>query len=280
MHALVSDSNPKVRREAVLAAARIGATPWSRRGSAITSSRSSRRHCQSRRLRSISTRSPRQFESLPPALQPRAIEMLGRSKTDRHAALISRFLDGSTPQRVAAVTALGRLKAEQYTEQVIRALQDPHPTVRHRTDCRRGAARGKRSAGAICNALSDVDGSVREYAAAGLFRWPSPAALADLTERLDDDYPPARDASLRAMGALGQLAEPPATAMLSDPRARVRRRGSILLGSLQSDAGLTEHIKLLSDDDLNVISAASEDASAASAAPRPVSAACHHRATA
>ena len=260
--ALAADPDAGVRREAVLAAAAAGvpsvaSAALNDRDEAVVAAA----------LRSVASGGDADavaslLARLPAPLKPAAAEALGRLGKPEQAAVLEPLLAGGVADKVAAVAAVAGLKAAGEMDKVRPLLSDENPAVRREAVAALGAiATADERLASAMKALGvsgrsgnpdgpsgDPDPSVREAAARVLTAYPSDQAPAALASWLGDGNTPLHDAAREALVATGDAAVPSAVKLLSDPDPRRREDGSYVLGRLGSDAGLDQHVKLLSFD--------------------------------
>lgn len=256
---LARDADPVVRREAVLAAASLGDTdpvmaalddPSELVKQAALAVAATPEHADK-----IAAMLPH----LPDGLRPLALAALGRMRAVHHADLVVSQLRGSVAVRVAAVEALGKMKATAYGQAVAALLKDPNSTVRRQAMLAlvNLVPVASQQSSAI-SMLSDDDATVRQAAAQVLQGAPTPDAIALLRQQLDNPYRPLHLAARNALATAGPQVIPVAVKMLDEQNPRRREDGSYLLGAYASNAAMDRHIQLLDDPDWGVVAQAAK----------------------
>jgi HEAT repeat protein len=257
--ALLNDSDPRVRREAVLAAAALN------HAHEVTAALDDP-DLAVRRAAIISASTPVQadkiaaiFTTLPAALKPAALAAFGKLKAVNHTDIAVEALHASPAVRLSAVRALGQMRATAQVNSILEMLKDPFPPVRAAAVLAVGeiASDPLRQSTAMAM-LADADPTVQQSAATVLQNAPTTAATDSLLKLLGGGYEPLRQASRRALVAIGPSVAPAAAAMLDSPDPRRREDASFLLGALRSDLNIARHVELLDDTDWGVIRQAAQ----------------------
>lgn len=144
--------------------------------------------------------------------------------------------DPAPSVRATALGALERLGALDDHE-LATALADPDPAVRRRA-CEVAAARPGDDAVALVPLLADADATVVEVAAwaSGERVPPEVGAVARLAElAVGHDDALVREASVAALGAIGDVAGLPAILEATGDKATVRRRAVLALAPFEGD---------------------------------------------
>ncbi len=257
LKALLSDPEPFVVRTAVVSGAAMGDAEFATTGLshadagvriAAMRSASSPRHADA-----IAAA----FPSLSPQLRIEAVKSLGRTGASSHSSLVASLLDEGIAEKVAALDALGAMKATDQLNRALPRLEDAHPSVRRAAilALQGMAPEDVRQARSI-EMLSDSDYSVRTAAAEILRLNPTPAAVEPLVEQLSIDYQLLHDATRGALVAIGAPTIPAAGRLLDDADPRRQEDGSYLLGTLKSDEAIQRHIDLLKSPDWRVVAQA------------------------
>ncbi len=193
-----------------------------------------------------------------------AIRSLGRPSAGAHAPLVAgQLASADLPQALAAIDSLAKMRATSQLAAVRKLLDHAHPTVRRASVAAMSDLAGADEQIAIARRmLADPDLSVRQAAAQLLAAHPSADAVPLLVQQLSAGYRPLHQAARQALVSAASVPLPPAvnaaTKLLDDPDPRRRQDGSFVLGRIKSSAALERHIKLLSDQDWNVVSQAAE----------------------
>ncbi len=188
--------------------------------------------------------------TLPDDEQIAAIAAIGRFGHADLADAIAPFIQKDLPHRVAAIQALGEMKAAAQLDAVVAELSHAHPTVRRialialstiaPAELRQAKARAM---------LADADPSVRAAAADALAPTPDADAAAAMVQLLSDPYRPLHAALRKTLVHPASDAARDATVtavvpMLGDANPRRREDASYVLGRLKSDVALDKHTVL------------------------------------
>ncbi len=197
------------------------------------------------------------LQELDSSAQVLAIDGLARPNASGQAATVAKFLGSSVALKCAAIRALAGMQASTYGPAVVKALDDPHPTVRRcAVEALIGLLSGPQRQDLALRMLGDGDATVRQAAASMLEKLPDARAVPLLIKQLDDEYTPLHDAAREALVAA--RAEAAAGQLLDHRDPRRREDGSLVLGRLKSDAAIERHIALLQDADWKVASQAAQ----------------------
>jgi len=253
----LTDSDPIVRREAVLAAAALddqtAITAALQDASDFVMAAAIAQSVTPGQADQIAEMLPK----LAPHLQILGLDALGRIRPIRHSDVVISFLRDGPAIRASAVRALGRMNTDDYFELISGMLKDPFPTVRREAMLAlAGNPHVFRIQSLATTMLDDPDPTVREAAATVLQTMPTNRAIESLSRQLSDSYQPLHDAARSALAAVGPEIIPLAAAMLLDPNPRRREDGSFLLGACDSKISLDQHIALLDDPDWGVVAQA------------------------
>jgi len=251
---LLADPEPEVRREAILAGATLGDPSFAAAGLKETDELVLRGALNAASTPEHAKQIAARFDGLSPMLKTSALDALGRIGDASQASIAAGQLGGSIPHKVAAIRALGQMKATAQVERVLKMLGDPHPTVRREAvDALSGVASVEVQQQQAIAMLGDEDRSVRHSAAKLLGAVPTADAVDALVKQLYEDYRPLHKAARDALVATGDPSVPAAVKLLDDSDARRREDGSYVLGKLKSDSGLERHIALMDDKDWGVV---------------------------
>jgi len=255
---LAVDADPQVRAEAVRAAAALS------RGDLVTKGLGD---VDTQVIAAaLSVAGAQQSTMLAPliankdeGLQILAINAAARANVASLANAVAAQLGADVPTRVAAVQALGVLRAAGQADEILNLLADANPTVRREAiNALPGVMPAAAAQAHAIHMLTDADESVRTSAALVLAKAPGPAAVAPLIKQLYDPYTPLHETARAALLAAGGAAASAAVNLLDDPDPRRREDGSYLLGMLASSAGFQRHLKLLDDPDWAVVAQAAK----------------------
>lgn len=175
---------------------------------------------------------------------------LGRIGDAKAADLVLPLAKGDVPARLAAMEALGGMKATGQVAVVEATLADPHPTVRRTAVAALQAvasAEARRRHGLAM--LKDPDATVRQSAVELLAANIVPELAQPLATQLPDPYQPLYAAAIKALStstdpAVRQACIDVAVNLLDNPDPRREQDGSFILGHYRSDAALQRHIDL------------------------------------
>ena len=256
VESLLRDESAQVRREAVLAAARLARAHNNPSTAIDRGLDDAQAQVVAAALEAAwaprhAPEIARRVASLPDELKADAALALGRLKAVDQAAAILPLLKGNVLQRSAAVRALGAMGSSAHVDSLLSMLKDPHPTVRREAIAAfaQAADAAPRQARAM-EMLGDSDLTVREAAARVLTPAPSPDTLAPLAAQLEQPYAPLHDAAREALvhpanqqvqTAVSALA----SEMLTHVNPRRREDASYILGRLRSDSSFDQHVELL-----------------------------------
>jgi HEAT repeat protein len=205
------------------------------------------------------------LSALPSETAPLAIAALGRLNANGDATQIVSMMSKSLACRVAALQALGAIKATSQLPVVQENLSDSNPAVRAAAVAAlSGVAGADMQATLAAKMVNDPDQSdgpdpsVQYQSALLLAHAPNVTARDTLAGLLGSDYPGMHDAALSALAALGPDAAPAANALMEDKSAPRRVDGVTLAGLINETSAANKAIALLNDPDATVDVAAAK----------------------
>jgi HEAT repeat protein len=159
---------------------------------------------------------------------------------------IAACLIGSVSERFAALRALAAMGVADSASTITPCLKDGSSVVRREAVLALGrtASGSERQAVAI-RMLDDPDLAVRSAAAELIASDPTDQAVRPLVDQLPKGNQTLRDASRKALIAIGPASIPAAEKLLADANDERKADGSYILGALRSQADSKEQIALL-----------------------------------
>jgi len=161
----LNDPDPRVRREAVFAAAKLNHAEAVTPALDDSDQLVQRAAIASAAISDQADKIARAFANLPAPIKPIVLDALGRMKSAEHADVAVAGLKMSLPIRIAAVRALGEMRATSANDAVVALLGDSSPAVRREaTLALRGTASVEVQQSHAIAMLDDPDPTVRQGA--------------------------------------------------------------------------------------------------------------------
>lgn len=181
-------------------------------------------------------------------------------KDARVSELSARLVSGSVTEKVGAARDLATSRSSEARDALLKALEDPEPSVRQEAALALGFFKGKKGVLSLISMLtSEEDPAVKIAVVEALGQLKNRKATAQLAETLWD---PAVEVRLAASKALGQMGDPGATLALTerlkDSSAAVRRTAAASMTRIGDHRAIRPLIGCLKDEDDKVRSVALE----------------------
>lgn len=255
--ALMADGEAFVRRETVIAAARLGRDELILAGLSDADASAQRAALQCAGTPEQARRLAELLPNLPNGLKPVALRTLGRIDPKNYVSLFAAQLQSDVATRVAATEGLGLGGFGSDAKTVRALLADAAPSVRRAALIALGKIGSPaEQQDAAMAGLDDQDPTVRTAAAELLKTHPKVEAMPALRRQLEADTSDLHDAAREALAVLGNPVRPIAEALLTDAKPTLRMDGAFLLGRIRSTASIERHLTLLDDSDWAVVSEA------------------------